>query len=123
MAEMMTLREAAIELLRAGGPKHYEKLTEEILAKGLASSSSKTSAASLNVMIAVNAVRGTIIATAPFSKGTAETAFATGAAPITLIDGNKLIDLLIEHGIGVKKNKIGVLSVDADAFADQEPEA
>lgn len=70
-----------------------------------------------------NAVRGTIIATAPFSKGTSEAAFATGAAPITLIDGDKLIDLLIEHGIGVKKNKIEVLSVDADAFADLEPEA
>ncbi len=69
-----------------------------------------------------NAIRGTIIATAPFSKGTSETAFATGAAPITLIDGDKLIDLLIEHGIGVKKNKIEVLSVDADAFADLEPE-
>ncbi len=70
-----------------------------------------------------NAVRGTIIATAPFSKGTSEAAFATGAAPITLIDGDKLIDMLIEHGIGVKKNKIEVLSVDADAFADLEPEA
>jgi hypothetical protein len=33
---------------------HYEKLTEEILAKGLASSSSKTPAASLNAMIAVD---------------------------------------------------------------------
>lgn len=70
-----------------------------------------------------NAVRGTIIATAPFSKGTSEAAFATGAAPITLIDGDKLIDLLIEHGIGVKKNKIELLAVDADAFADLETEA
>ena len=70
-----------------------------------------------------SAVRGTIIATAPFSKGTSEAAFATGAAPTTLIDGDKLIDLLIEHGIGVKKNQIEVLSVDADAFADREPEA
>jgi hypothetical protein len=70
-----------------------------------------------------NAVRRTIIATAPFSKGTSEAAFATGAAPITLIDGDKLIDMLIEHDIGVKKNKIEVLSVDADAFADLEPEA
>ena len=68
-------------------------------------------------------VRGTIIATAPFSKGSSEAAFATCAAPITLIDGDKWIDLLIEHGIGVKKNKIEVLSVDADAFADLEPEA
>lgn len=70
-----------------------------------------------------NAVRGTIVATAPFSKGTVEAAFERGAAPITLIDGDKLVDLLIEHGIGVKKNTIEVLSVDADAFADLEPEA
>lgn len=57
MAEMMTLREAAIELLRASGPKHDEKLTEEILAKGLAASSGKTPAASLNAMIAVDIKR------------------------------------------------------------------
>ena len=66
------------------------------------------------------AVRATIIATAPFSKGTSEVAFATGAAPITLSEGDKLIDLLIEHGIGVKKNKLEVLSLNADAFADLE---
>ena len=45
-----------------------------------------------------NAVRGTLIATSRFSKGTAEAAFEGGAAPITLIDGDKFIDLLIEHG-------------------------
>ena len=44
-------------------------------------------------------VRGTIIATAPFSKRTSEAAFATGAAPITLIDGDKLIDLLKREGL------------------------
>ena len=32
----MTLREAVIELLRSDGPKHYQALTDEILAKGLA---------------------------------------------------------------------------------------
>lgn len=65
-----------------------------------------------------NAVRGTIISTSRFSKGTEEAAFAGGAAPITLIDGDKLIDLLIEHGIGVKKRTIEVLAVDPEAFAD-----
>lgn len=29
----MNLWEAAIELLRAGGPKHYQALTEEIFVK------------------------------------------------------------------------------------------
>lgn len=65
-----------------------------------------------------NAVRGTIISTSNFSKGTREAAFAGGAAPITLIDGDKLIDLLIEHGIGVHKKSFEVLSVDPYAFAD-----
>jgi restriction system protein len=67
-----------------------------------------------------NAVRGTIIATSRFSKGTTEAAFARGAAPITLIDGEKLIDLLIEHGIGIRKQPLEILAVDADAFTDLE---
>lgn len=64
-----------------------------------------------------NAVRGTIVTTARFAKGTQEAAFATGAAPITLIDGDKLIDMLIEHGIGVRKRTIEMLEVDPSAFS------
>ena len=67
-----------------------------------------------------DAVRGTIITTSQFSKGTQDAAFATGAAPITLIDGNKLIELLIEHGIGVRKRSIELLEIDEDAFANEE---
>lgn len=59
-----------------------------------------------------NAVRGTIVATSRFAKGAIEAAFAQGAAPITLIDGEKLLDLLIEHGMGVRKQSIEVLTVD-----------
>lgn len=70
-----------------------------------------------------NAVRGTIIATSRFSKGTEEAAFANGAAPITLIDGDKLIELLIEHSIGVRKRTLEVLAVDPDAFAEFEQDA
>lgn len=69
-----------------------------------------------------NAVRGTIITTSRFARGTEEAAFAEGVAPITLIDGDKLIDLLIEHGIGVSKRTVEVLSVDAGVFADLEGE-
>ena len=70
-----------------------------------------------------NAVRGTIVTTARFAKGTQEAAFATGAAPITLIDGDKLIDMLIEHGIGVRKRTIEMLEVDPSAFAAVEGDA
>ena len=46
-----------------------------------------------------------------------EAAFAQGAAPITLIDGDKLVDLLIEHGIGVRKRAIEVLTFDPDGLS------
>ena len=41
----------------------------------------------------------------------------------TLIDGDKLIDLLIEHGIGVRKRTLEVLTVDPDAFDDVDDDA
>lgn len=68
------------------------------------------------------AVRGTIITTSVFSRGTVEAAFEAGVAPITLVDGNKLIDLLIQYGIGVRKRKIEVLGVDSEAFDDFGPD-
>ena len=64
-----------------------------------------------------DAVRGTIFTTSRFSKGTQDAAFATGVAPITLVDGEKLLDLLIEHGIGVRKRTVELLELDADAIA------
>ena len=67
-----------------------------------------------------NAVRGTIIATSRFAKGAEKAAFDPGVAPITLVDGERLIDLLIEHGIGVEKHLM--LAVDTEAFADLERE-
>ena len=47
-------------------------------------------------------------------------AFETGAAPITLIDGEKLVELLIEHGIGVRKRGLPLLEIDADALLPVE---
>ena len=66
------------------------------------------------------AVRGTIIAMSKYSKGTRDAAFESGAAPITLIDGEKLIELLLAHGIGVRKKTLEVLELDAGAFAEVE---
>ncbi len=67
-----------------------------------------------------NAVRGTIVATSRFAKGAVEAAFAQGAAPITLIDGDRLIDLLIEHGIGVRTRAIEVLTFDPEGLSPLE---
>jgi restriction system protein len=69
-----------------------------------------------------DAVRGTIITTGDFSKGTTAAAVERGAAPITLINGEKLIDLLIEHKIGVRTRSVEVLELDADAFVQRDEE-
>jgi restriction system protein len=69
-----------------------------------------------------SAVRGTIITTGGFSKGTIDAAFERGAAPITLIDGDKLLDLLIDHEIGVSKNLIEYIEFDVSKLAQFESE-
>lgn len=69
-----------------------------------------------------NAVRGTIITTGGFSRGTIQAAFERGAAPITLIDGEKLLDLLVEHGIGVAKSSVEYIDFDASKLAQFESE-
>jgi restriction system protein len=58
------------------------------------------------------AVKGTIISLGGFAKGAQSAAFEPGAAPITLIDGEKLLDLLIENGIGVRTKTVEMLELD-----------
>ncbi len=43
------------------------------------------------------AIRGTIITLGNFSKGCTEAALFPGAAPVGLINGEKLLELLVEH--------------------------
>jgi restriction system protein len=43
-----------------------------------------------------------------------------GAAPITLINGETLIDLLVQHEIGVKKKTVDYYELDETAFQVQE---
>jgi restriction system protein len=71
------------------------------------------------------AQKGTIITTGDFGKGVKDAAFEMGAAPITLINGDTLIDLLIQHEIGVKKKAVEYFEVDEQVFQavpDGEPE-
>jgi restriction system protein len=60
------------------------------------------------------AIRGTLITLGPISKGAEEAAVYPGAAPITLIDGSKLLDLLIEHDIGIRKREVTLWELDLD---------
>ncbi len=67
------------------------------------------------------AIRGTLITLGTVSKGAREGAVFPGAAPITLIDGERLIDLLVEHSIGVKKRSVEVWDVDQKFFDENYP--
>jgi restriction system protein len=62
-------------------------------------------------------VRGTIISMGGFSKGTKDAAFEPGAAPITLIDGERLLDLLFENEIGVKSREVKYFEFDEASLA------
>ena len=67
-----------------------------------------------------DAVRGTIVSTGGFSKQAKEVAFYQGAAPITLIDGDRLLDLLIEHDIGIHRREIRILEFDPESLSEFE---
>jgi len=62
------------------------------------------------------AIRGTIITTGAFSKGCEQAALFPGAAPITLIDGQRLMDLLEEHDVGVQRREVVLIEVDEKYF-------
>ena len=63
------------------------------------------------------AIRGTIITIGGFSPGAEEGAIFPGVAPITLIDGNALLELLVKHKVGVRGlEPIELFEVDAVVF-------
>src|SRR6516165_2010354 len=68
------------------------------------------------------AQKGTIITTGDYGKGARDAAFEMGAAPITLINGDTLIDLLIQHEIGVKKKAVEYFEFDESAFQQEAPD-
>jgi len=68
------------------------------------------------------AIQGTIITLGRVAKGAQDAAVFQGAAPITLIDGEKLLDLLIEHEVAVKKRSIVMWEVDSEFFSKDAEE-
>jgi restriction system protein len=63
-----------------------------------------------------DAIQGTLLTTSGFSKGAKDAALLPGAPPISLIDGDRLVDLLIEHEIGIQKKTIIMYDVDGGYF-------
>ena len=65
---------------------------------------------------------GTINVSGESGEGAKDAAFEMGAAPITLINCETLIDLLIQRQIGVKKKTVEYYELDDSAFQAQGPE-
>jgi restriction system protein len=58
--------------------------------------------------------QGMIITTSGFSQGATKVARVRNAPVIVLIDGDRLGDLLIKHGIGAKVDQVNVVTFDED---------
>lgn len=56
--------------------------------------------------------QGMIITTSDFSKGAVEEAARTDAVPVALVNGQQLVELLIEHQIMVKRLSYELISLD-----------
>lgn len=74
------------------------------------------------------AIRGTLITLGTFSEGAKKAAVHPHAAPITLVDGDMLLALLVEHEIGIRKSQTPPLyGFDDEYFAQfraqEQPEA
>ena len=63
------------------------------------------------------ALRGTLITLGSFSSGCESAAIFPGAQPITLIDGEKLVDLLLNHEVAMKRRPVELHEVDESYFA------
>ncbi len=64
-----------------------------------------------------NAIRATLITLSDFTKGCQEAALFPNAAPITLINGDELVRMLIKYGLGVKKTQLELEEVDDTFFS------
>lgn len=62
------------------------------------------------------AIRGTLISLGNFSSGCKESAISPGVAPISLIDGDHLLELLFEHKVGIKELPAILYEIDEDYF-------
>ena len=60
--------------------------------------------------------RGIFITTSSFTPGAKEEAKKDGAIPITLVDGEQIVDTMIEKGLGLVAEPATILRIDDDFF-------
>ena len=60
--------------------------------------------------------RGLIITTSDFTAGAYEEAIQSDRTPISLVNGDHLVELLVEYGIGVTRKDVAILALDREAL-------
>lgn len=66
--------------------------------------------------------RGLVITTSDFTKEGVTESTAPNKMPVALVNGDKLLDLLLKNEIGVKKEMMPVYSLDSDYFENASTE-
>lgn len=67
--------------------------------------------------------RGLIVTTADFTRDAVEESKAAGKQPISLVDGGKLVELMVKHGIAVTRKIVEVLQLNLEALDQIEEDA
>ncbi len=63
--------------------------------------------------------RGLVITTSDFQKNAIEEAKAPNKMPVSLINGSKLIELLVANEVGIKKTPATILDIDQEYFDNE----
>jgi restriction endonuclease Mrr len=63
--------------------------------------------------------RGLVITTSDFTKDAVTESKAQNKMPVSLVNGNKLLQLLIKHEVGIKKDNITLYSLDNEYFENE----
>ena len=63
--------------------------------------------------------QGLIITTSNFSSGAIKEAAQADKSPIALMNGEQLVILLMEYGIGVHRSTPDLFEIDKEMFAEQ----
>jgi restriction endonuclease Mrr len=64
--------------------------------------------------------RGMVITTSDFTRDAVSEAKASNKMPVSLINGEKLLSLMLKHRIGIKAESITVYSLDNEYFENEE---
>lgn len=64
--------------------------------------------------------QGIFFTTSDFSTGATEASFKKGAAPIILLNGRAIVDLMVQKGLGVEIKPISLYEIDENIFIEEK---